>query len=110
MVPLDRRGRDLYLPGVVQPDRLRDLIDSSPTAAAIIESDGWYSYLNRAFTDLFGYTLADIPTGREWFRRAFLDPDLRNEAIATWRADLAQAVRGTLPGRFPSGVGMEGRR
>ncbi|MDN7026129.1 PAS domain S-box protein [Methanoculleus sp. FWC-SCC1] len=75
--------------------RFRDVIDSSPVAAAIIESDGRYSYLNRAFTDLFGYTLADIPTGRDWFRQAFPDPDLRSEAIAAWKADLAQAGRGT---------------
>ncbi|MDN7024884.1 PAS domain S-box protein [Methanoculleus sp. FWC-SCC1] len=74
--------------------RFRDVIDSSPVAAAIIESDGRYSFLNRAFTDLFGYTLADIPTGREWFRQAFPDAAYRREAIAAWKADREENSRG----------------
>ncbi|KAF5087537.1 MAG: PAS domain S-box protein [Methanoculleus horonobensis] len=67
--------------------RFRDLIDSSPIPSAVIESDGRYTYTNRAFTDLFGYTLADIPTGKDWFRLAFPDPVRRREAIAAWKAD-----------------------
>ena len=67
--------------------RFRDLIDSSPVAAAVIESDGRYAYINRAFTDLFGYTLADIPTGKDWFRLAFPNETRRREAIAAWKTD-----------------------
>jgi PAS domain S-box-containing protein len=74
--------------------RFRDLIDSSPVAAAVIESDGRYTFINRAFTDLFGYTLAEIPTGRDWFRLAFPDPARRREAIAAWKADREQAGKG----------------
>jgi PAS domain S-box-containing protein len=74
--------------------RLRDLVDSSPVVAAVIESDGRYTYLNRAFIDLFGYTLEDIPTGRDWFRLAFPDPAQRREAIAAWRVDREQAGPG----------------
>ncbi|WP_164913603.1 PAS domain S-box protein [Methanoculleus taiwanensis] len=75
--------------------RFRDVIDSSPIAAAIIESDGRYSFINRQFADLFGYTLADIPTGREWFRKAFPDETSRREAIAAWKSDREQAGKGT---------------
>jgi PAS domain S-box-containing protein len=71
--------------------RFRDLVDSSPVAAAVIESDGRYTYHNRAFTDLFGYTLAEIPTGRDWFRQVFPDDTRRREAIAAWKADRQQA-------------------
>jgi len=71
--------------------RFRDLIDSSPVPSAVIESDGRYTYLNRAFTDLFGYTLEDIPTGRDWFRLAFPDPVRRRKAIAAWKADREEA-------------------
>lgn len=67
--------------------RFRDLVDSSPVPSAVIENDGRYAYINRAFTDLFGYTLEDIPTGKEWFRLAFPDPVRRREAIAAWKAD-----------------------
>ena len=67
--------------------RFRDLIDSSPIPSAVIESAGRYTYTNRAFTDLFGYTLEDIPTGKDWFRLAFPDPVRRREALAAWKAD-----------------------
>ncbi|WP_332449667.1 PAS domain-containing protein [Methanoculleus sp.] len=82
--------------------RFRDLVDSSPVAAAVIESDGRYTYVNRAFTDLFGYTLADIPTGKDWFRLAFPDPVRRREAIAAWKSDREQGGPGRpRPRTFP---------
>jgi len=82
--------------------RFRDLIDFSPVAAAVIENDSRYTYLNQAFTDLFGYTLADIPTGRDWFRLAFPDDTQRREAVAAWRSDREQAGRGRpRPRTFP---------
>ncbi len=74
--------------------RFRDVVDSSPVATAIIEKDGRYSYLNQAFTDLFGYTLADIPTGRDWFEKAFPDTAYRQAAIAAWKSDRKQTGRG----------------
>ncbi len=74
--------------------RFRDIIDFSPFAAAIIDSDGRYTYINRAFTDLFGYTLEDISTGKNWFRLAFPDETQRREAIAAWKTDREQAGPG----------------
>ena len=67
--------------------RFRDLVDFAPIAAAVIESDGRYTYINRAFADLFGYTLADLSNGKDWFRLAFPDPVRRREAIAAWKTD-----------------------
>lgn len=75
--------------------RFRDIIDFSPFAAAIIDSDGRYTYINRAFTDLFGYTLEDISTGKNWFRLAFPDEAQRHEAIAAWKTDREEAGRGS---------------
>ncbi|MDD3112458.1 MAG: PAS domain S-box protein, partial [Methanofollis liminatans] len=74
--------------------RLREVIESSPHAAALIDAGGRYTLLNRRFTDLFGYTLEDIPTGTEWFNRAFPDEQKRREAIAAWHSDLEGAARG----------------
>ncbi len=74
--------------------RFQDLVDSSPVAAAVIESDGRYTYINRAFIDLFGYTLVDIPSEKDWFQLAFPDPARRREAIAAWKTDQELAGRG----------------
>ncbi|TAJ44975.1 PAS domain-containing protein [Methanofollis fontis] len=76
--------------------RFREVIDSSPSAAALIDADGRYTFLNRRFTDLFGYTLSDIPAGREWFKKAFPDDHARKEAIAAWKSDLAEVGRGEM--------------
>ncbi|MCT8338021.1 PAS domain S-box protein [Methanoculleus sp. Afa-1] len=82
--------------------RFRDLVDSSPISSAVIESDGRYTYINRAFTDLFGYTLADIPTGKDWLRLAFPEEAQRREAIAAWKTDRELAGPGRpRPRTFP---------
>jgi len=72
--------------------RLREVIESSPHAAALIDADGRYLSLNRRFTEVFGYTIEDIPTGEEWFRRAF--PDGREEANTARGSDPVQADAG----------------
>jgi two-component system, cell cycle sensor histidine kinase and response regulator CckA len=43
--------------------------------------------VNPEFTRITGYTLEDIPSGREWFRKAYPDPDYRKTALDTWKQD-----------------------
>ncbi|MBN1195628.1 MAG: PAS domain S-box protein, partial [Methanomicrobiaceae archaeon] len=74
--------------------RFREVVDSSPFAAAIIDTNGRYLSLNRRFTDLFGYTPADIPSGEAWLTRAFPDEAYRSEVIAAWQSDREHAGRG----------------
>ena len=76
--------------------RFREVINLSPRPMAIIDSDGRYTYLNEAFTHLFGYTLSDIPTGRTWFDKAFPDPEYRKEVIGTWKSDLSGTATGQV--------------
>ncbi len=76
--------------------RFREVMDLSPGPMSIIESDGRYTHVNPEFTRLFGYTLADIPSGRTWFEKAFPDPDYRQEAIDAWKYDLAHSAIGQI--------------
>jgi PAS domain S-box-containing protein len=80
--------------------RFREVMDLSAGPMSIIDSEGRYTYLNQAFTALFGYTLADIPTGRVWFDRAFPDLGYRKEVIIAWKNDLAQAAAGQVRPRI----------
>jgi PAS domain S-box-containing protein len=71
-------------------DRSRNItsiIKNAPLAIAIIEKDGTFSSINPKFIEIFGYDPEEISCGREWFKRAFPDPDYRNAAIATWIND-----------------------
>jgi hypothetical protein len=50
---------------------------------------------------MFGYTIDEIPHGKEWFTRAFPDPDRRKEAIVAWKYDVSQTSVGrSLPRTF----------
>ncbi len=75
--------------------QLHEVITSLPLASAIINRNGSYDFLNVRFTELFGYTLDDIPTGRDWFSRAFPDHVYRREAIDAWKNDLNCYDRGS---------------
>ncbi|MDI6876319.1 MAG: PAS domain-containing protein [Methanomicrobiales archaeon] len=62
--------------------RFTEVLDASPVPAALAQADGRYTLLNQKFTELLGYTLADIPAEEEWFERAFPDASEREEAAA----------------------------
>jgi PAS domain S-box-containing protein len=68
-------------------EKFRFLVEESPLAVSLIGVDGAYEYINPKFVDIFGYELEDVPTGREWFRKAFPDREYRNQAITEWIRD-----------------------
>ncbi len=69
-------------------ERFQRMVELSPFPISIIDPTGRYLYLNEKFTQLFGYTLEDIPNGKEWFRKAFPDGQRRNLALSYWISDL----------------------
>ncbi|MBN2124324.1 MAG: PAS domain S-box protein [Deltaproteobacteria bacterium] len=83
-------------------ERFRTLIEHSPLGLSLIGKDGRYKYVNPKFVEIFGYTLEDVPTGREWFQRAYPDPDLRSQVISTWKTDtVVLGVGEVQPREFP---------
>jgi len=76
--------------------KFQALVENAPYGMMMIAQDNTFTYVNPMFTKLFGYDLNDVPNGREWFRKAYLDPTYRHEVIATWLADLAEAGVGNV--------------
>jgi PAS domain S-box-containing protein len=70
-------------------EQFREMAEISPFPVAIIDEAGKYWYINRRFTEVFGYTLDDVPDGRRWFELAYPDPVDRSRAVSAWKADLA---------------------
>lgn len=68
-------------------NKFSTLIQESPYGISIIDRSGAYQYLNRKFTEMFGYTLADLPDGKAWFKLAFPDLSERKRAIAVWKTE-----------------------
>lgn len=72
-----------------QQELFRCMVEYSPFPLAILQtSSNNYEYLNPKFTEVFGYTLEDIPSGRDWLKLAYPDPAYRKEVIAAWLKDL----------------------
>ncbi|MBU1741201.1 MAG: PAS domain S-box protein, partial [Proteobacteria bacterium] len=72
------------------------ILNRVPYGIILLEADGRYVFANEAFTEMTGYTLEDVPTGRDWFRRALPDPEYRRQAIKTWKQDFLVGGRSRL--------------
>jgi PAS domain S-box-containing protein len=73
---------------------LRLLIEAMPVGVRVADDHGVIEYLNSSFVNLFGYTIEDIPTVDEWFRKAYPDPAYRNQLASEWTNGLAAMADG----------------
>ncbi|HXX34692.1 MAG TPA: PAS domain S-box protein, partial [Thermodesulfobacteriota bacterium] len=80
-------------------EKLKSLISRAPVALSTLDHTGRYVYVNPKFTEIFGYTLEDIPTGKQWFGKAHPDPEYRKKVLTCWKEDLDAAKRGEAPPR-----------
>ena len=77
-----------------EKEKIQVLVEEAPLGVSVIGKDGHYKYINYKFTEIFAYTLADIPTGREWFHKAYPHEEYRKHVVSTWVNDLTKAKRG----------------
>ena len=71
------------------------IIQKSPYGVLLLGEKGKFIYINPEFVRVTGYALEDVPTGKEWLRKAFPDAQYRKKVIETWKADMAANVRGS---------------
>jgi PAS domain S-box-containing protein len=71
--------------------KFRTLVARAPIGLIKVDHKGRYEYINPKFTEIFGYTLEDIPTGKQWFEKAYPDPEYRQKVVASWKEDLGGA-------------------
>jgi PAS domain S-box-containing protein len=79
----------------VSEENFKMIAEASPQA--IILSSGIDSktiYLNKRFTELFGYVQADLPAVTNWWQLAFPDPEYRKEVESLWKKDVDIPDRG----------------
>jgi two-component system, cell cycle sensor histidine kinase and response regulator CckA len=74
--------------------KLKILSDNAPFGMVLIDKDGYFTYINPKFTELFGFDLSDVPDGRTWFRKAFPNAAYRHQVIATRIEDMRDAKPG----------------
>jgi PAS domain S-box-containing protein len=66
--------------------RFRTLVETSPLPMLVtnLPPESRVLLMNRQFTEMFGYTLADIEDIAAWWPRAYPDPAYRQEVQARW--------------------------
>lgn len=77
--------------------QLEDILDSSPVAVGWSHADGRVEYVNHRFTQIFGYTLDDLPDLQTWYLKAYPDPAYRDGVVNPWGDAVARARRNGTP-------------
>ncbi|WP_341744500.1 PAS domain S-box protein [Azonexus hydrophilus] len=72
--------------------RFRRLLENVPLPMAHINAAREVRFINRQFTECFGYTLADVPNVWAWAELAFPDPVYRESTGTRWELSVTEAM------------------
>lgn len=65
----------------------RSFAEDAPFGMSITNQDLSSEYVNPKFTEIFGYTIEDIPDKKTWFQKAYPDPAYREMVTDIWKKD-----------------------
>ncbi|QTA89550.1 PAS domain S-box protein [Desulfonema magnum] len=68
-------------------DAFSSVLEESPYGIVLIDETDQYLYINPEFNKITGYTLEDIPSRKQWFEKAYPNPDVRAEITELWKKD-----------------------
>jgi PAS domain S-box-containing protein len=75
--------------------RFRLLSEAAPFGISVMRGDRKFRYHNLKFTEIFGYTIVDIPDKDTWFFKAYPDEEYRKRVASIWTEDTQGSV---IPG------------
>ena len=74
-------------------EQFRTLSISAPFGMSIMTPDMNFEYLNPKFTEIFGYTIEDLPHKQAWLEKAYPDTEYRNQVFSVWKKDSTDESR-----------------
>ena len=79
--------------------QVEHLLDNSPVGISWCDADGNIEYVNHYFTELFGYTIEDIPDLTTWVDKAYADGGTQKEKVQRWAEEawLAKTQGAAIP-------------
>ena len=77
------------------------ILDNDPVGVILTDRNGVYVFVNREFTNVTGYTREDVPTGTDWFNKAYPDPAYRKEVMEAWDANAQSEAGNGLTWNLP---------
>jgi PAS domain S-box-containing protein len=74
---------------LLQQDRetFSTILENAMYGVVLMDEDGKHLYVNPSFTAITGYTLEDIPTGKEWMHKAYPNKEYRQKVREYWQKD-----------------------
>ena len=72
--------------------KFRKLFENVPLPLWFVNKEGGIVKFNGRFEQTFGYSHSEIPTLKEWWQRAFPDPDYRRWVADTWKTSVNSAA------------------
>ncbi len=81
-------------------EKFRLLTEETPVGISLMNADQRFEYLNPRFTEIFGYTLEEMPTKEAWFAKIYPDPTYRKKIHTFWKIQLYDEP---VPGRIVEG-------
>lgn len=72
-------------------NRFRNLMEKTPFPLALVNKEGFITFINERFVQVLGYTNVDIPTIATWFLKAFPDEPYRKWVINSWENAIRKA-------------------
>jgi PAS domain S-box-containing protein len=79
---------------IKEKEKLKTLSDNAPFGMVLIDTELHFTYMNRKFTELFGYDLSDVPDIETWREKAYPDDEYRQTILASVREDFEDARPG----------------
>ncbi|MDF7807927.1 PAS domain S-box protein [Pontiellaceae bacterium B12219] len=74
-------------------ENLRSLVDTLPLAIYLSTGvEETCEYINPTFSELFGYTIDDVPSMADWGPKAYPDPSSRTRIEEQWGSRISRAI------------------
>ncbi len=77
---------------ITSESKFRTMIKKSPLPMVITDKNQDIASFNDKFTELFGYTLDDVSTAKEWWETAYPDTDYRQRVQNSWMVAIDKAT------------------
>jgi PAS domain S-box-containing protein len=71
--------------------KFRRLVEFAPLPLALLDLQGRVELLNDRFTQVLGYTIADLSSMEVWWENAYPDPEYRRQMLTHWEVASAAA-------------------
>lgn len=73
--------------------RFRLFAELAPVGVVILDNNEKTLFVSSKFTELFGYTLGDLPSVEEWWQLAYPDEGFRDRVRREWLTNIDEAKR-----------------